>query len=207
MLQYSTVEPRTLDLLKKLMQLPELKDFYLAGGTALALHYGHRLSFDLDLFSTVKFEAEQLIPPLEKFSGFIYSNTHNPVGLFAFIDNVKVDFVKHHNFPLIDIPFVEDGIRLISIHDIMAMKIAAILRRAVKKDFWDISELLYHYTIEDFINCYNRKYPNQQLLISIPTALTYFVDAEESEEPISLKGQTWKNVKKHIQQMVNDYLR
>ncbi len=89
----------------------------------------------------------------------------------------------------------------------MAMKISAILKRGVKKDFWDVAELLQHYSIEDFIDCYNKKYPNQQLLISIPQALTYFADAEESEEPISLKNQTWMDVKRQIQQKVNDYLK
>ena len=208
MLQYSTVESHTLDILKELMQLPELKDFYLVGGTALALYYGHRVSVDLDLFSITDFKREELLPTLEKnFTRFTYNNAHNPVGLFAFIDDIKVDFVKHHYFPLIDHPVIENGIRLISIHDIMAMKIAAILKRGVKKDFWDISEILNHYTIEDIIDCYNRKYPNHQLLISIPQALIYFADAEESEEPVSLKGQTWDGVKKHIQQKVNDYLK
>jgi predicted nucleotidyltransferase component of viral defense system len=178
MLQYSTVEPRTLDILRQLIQIPELKNFYLVGGTALALYYGHRKSIDLDLFSAVDFQNDEILPALEKIPGFAYSNIHNPV-----------------------------GIRIFNVRDIIAMKISAVLKRAVKKDFWDISELLYHFTIEDFINFYNSKYPNQQLLISIPQALTYFADAEESEEPSSLKGQTWKGVKKHIQQKVNDYLR
>ena len=102
---------------------------------------------------------------------------------------------------------MEDGIRLLSKPDIIAMKIAAILRRAVKKDFWDIAELLQHYSVEEFIRFYTKKYPNQQLLISIPHALIYFIDAEESEEPVSLKGQTWNSVKKLIQQKVNDYLK
>jgi hypothetical protein len=43
-------------------------------------------------------------------------------------------------------------------------------------------------------------------MITIPQALVYFEDAEESEEPISLKGQTWEGVKKFIQQKVNDFL-
>jgi predicted nucleotidyltransferase component of viral defense system len=207
MLQYSTVEPRTLDILRQLIQIPELKNFYLVGGTALALYYGHRKSIDLDLFSTVDFQNDEILPALEKIPGFAYSNIHNPVGIFAFIDDIKVDFVKYHYYPLIASPVIEDGIRIFNVRDIIAMKISAVLKRAVKKDFWDISELLYHFTIEDFINFYNSKYPNQQLLTSIPQALTYFADAEESEEPSSLKGQTWKGVKKHIQQKVNDYLR
>jgi len=207
MLQYSTVEPRTLEILKSLMQIPALKDFNLVGGTALALYFGHRVSVDLDLFSTTVFDNEFLVELLEKkFPGFTYRNTHNPIGLFGSIDGIKVDFVKHHHHPLIEKIITEDGIRLVSIPDIMAMKIAAILRRGVKKDFWDIAELLQHYTVEDFINYYTKKYPGQQLLVSVPFALTYFIDAEESEEPVSLKGQTWSAVKKSIQQKVNEFL-
>lgn len=89
----------------------------------------------------------------------------------------------------------------------MAMKVAAILKRAVKKDFWDISELLDHYSMNELVDSYNKKYPNHQLLISIPQALTYFVEAEESEDPVSLKGQTWTTVKKKISQKVNSYLK
>ena len=81
------------------------------------------------------------------------------------------------------------------------------MRRAVKKDFWDIAELLQHYGIEDFIGFYEKKYPSQQLLISIPQAIIYFDDAEDSEDPVSLKGQTWGSVKRTIQQKVSEYLK
>jgi len=49
MLQTKAVEPGTLSLLKELMAVPSLKGYYLAGGTALALVYGHRVSLDLDI--------------------------------------------------------------------------------------------------------------------------------------------------------------
>jgi predicted nucleotidyltransferase component of viral defense system len=61
--------------------------------------------------------------------------------------------------------------------DIIAMKIFAMLKRAVKKDFWDLEELLQHYSLEDCIEAYYKKYPSHQLLISIPHAITYFTDA------------------------------
>lgn len=207
MLQYSTIEPRTLELLKKLMSLPDLEMFNLAGGTALALYYGHRLSVDLDLFSTTQFQSDILLPHLEKeFPEFTY-NSPSAIGVFGFIGDVKVDFIRYDSHPLIGQINTEDGIRLLSIADIMAMKVAAILKRAVKKDFWDIAEILDHHTVDDLIDCYNTKYPNKQLLISIPQALTYFVEAEESEVPVSLKGQTWTSVKKRIQLKVKNYLK
>ena len=91
--------------------------------------------------------------------------------------------------------------------DIIAMKIFAILQRAQKKDFWDLAELLQHYGFKQSVEAYTEKYPNNQMLISIPYAVTYFEDAEESEEPISLKGQTWESVKKIVQKKVNEYFK
>lgn len=190
------------------MELPELSDFLLVGGSALSLQYGHRISVDLDLFSSMNFDNQSFVRMLEKsFKGFTYRNVNNPVGLFGYIDKVKVDFVKYHHHPLIDKALVTEGIRFASIPDIIAMKVNAVMKRGVKKDFWDIAELLQHYNIKDFISFYEKKYPSQQLLISVPQAITYFDDAEESEDPISLKGQTWESVKKIIQQKVSAYLR
>jgi predicted nucleotidyltransferase component of viral defense system len=93
-----------------------------------------------------------------------------------------------------------------SIEDIIAMKVQAVLGRGKKKDFWDIAELLNHYSLENFIEFHTQKYKSQNLLISIPHALTYFSDADESEDPVSLKGQTWESVKSEIQKKVREYL-
>jgi predicted nucleotidyltransferase component of viral defense system len=189
------------------MQMPELQDFYLVGGTCLSLRYGHRISVDIDLFSTNNFENDQIISALEReFETFQYKNANNPAGIFGFIGNLKVDLVKHYYFKQIGTAIIEDGIRMFSDKDIIAMKVFAILKRAQKKDFWDIAELLQHYTIQDFIDYYTEKYPSHQLLISIPQALTYFSEADEGEDPISLKGQNWESVQKIIKNKVSEYL-
>ncbi|MDA1006243.1 MAG: nucleotidyl transferase AbiEii/AbiGii toxin family protein [Verrucomicrobia bacterium] len=67
MLQEQAVAPHTLGLLKRLS--PELArhGFYLAGGTALALRLGHRLSIDLDFFSAQKFNPPSMADALENF--------------------------------------------------------------------------------------------------------------------------------------------
>ncbi len=206
MLHHSTVEPATLDILKKLLSISELKNFFLVGGTCLSLRYGHRTSVDLDLFSIADFDNEEIITAIKRhFPQFTYKS--NRVGVFGFIDGLKVDLVKHYFFKQIDTPIIEDGIRMFGDKDIIAMKVFAILKRAQKKDFWDIAELLQHYSIQDFIDSYNEKYPNTQLLISIPHAITYFLDAEESEAPVSLKKQTWVSIKKSIKKKVSDYLK
>ena len=208
MLQTQTVKPWTLDILRRLMKVDELSTFQLVGGTALSLQYGHRISADLDLFSTKEFETQFIATVLERhFQNFTYLNVTNPIGLFGYIGDVKVDFVKYHHYPAIQEPKEIQGIRFMSIPDIIAMKVNAVLKRGVKKDLWDIAELLQHYSIRDFITFYQQKFPSQQLLISIPQALTYFDDAEETEDPVSLKGQTWESVKNFIRQKVRDYLR
>ncbi len=208
MLQTGTVEPHTFQVLKNLMQQPALNSFYLVGGTCLTLRYGHRTSVDLDLFSVEDFNNQELNNSLQQ-SGIAFSsnNLQNPIGLFGYIDNIKIDFVRHHFFQQIDKEVIEDGIRMFGDRDIIAMKMFAILQRAQKKDFWDLAELLQHYSFNDCVKAYNEKYPNNQMLISKPYAVTYFADAEESEAPISLKGQTWESVKKIIRQKVNDYLK
>ena len=70
------------------------------------------------------------------------------------------------------------------------MKVQAILGRGRKKDFWDVAELLNHFSIADFIQFHEEKYASQNLLISVPQRLTYFADVDESETPVSLKKQT-----------------
>lgn len=207
MLQTQTVEPGTFSLLKRLMNVPELSGFDLVGGTALSLLYGHRKSVDLDLFSPIPFENQTIIEGLENEFGESFDRDKRPskFGIFCYIDKVKVDIVRNPH-PLIGDRQNIEGIRMFSVQDLMAMKIQAILGRGQKKDFWDIAELLHHYSVEDFIRAHQQKYPSQQLLISIPQCLTYFGDADETEVPTCLKGQTWDDIKSIISKKVREFL-
>jgi predicted nucleotidyltransferase component of viral defense system len=208
MLYLQTVEPRTFAILERLQHIPQLQKFYLVGGTALSLKYGHRTSIDLDFFGQLAFDKQEIINALQKEFGndLVYEQHAAQWAVFCFIQNIKIDIVKYDH-PIIFPVEIVDNIRMYSIPDIAAMKVNAILGRGKKKDFWDIYELLHEYTIDNLIDFYNKKFPTQQLLISIPSAMTYFQDAEETEEPVSLKGQNWKMIKNYIQRKVSDYLR
>jgi predicted nucleotidyltransferase component of viral defense system len=196
MQQIETVEPNAFSVLTQLMEIPELKDFSLVGGTALSLLYGHRKSVDLDLFSEKPFENSGIIDALKKkfHEKFIMEEKAPRFGVFGYIDNIKVDIIRHPH-PLIRPLQKVDNIRFFSTEDIIAMKVQAILGGGKKKDFWDIAELLNHYTIGDFITFHKEKYSTHNLLIRVPQAITYFADAEESEDPISLKSRTGKRFK------------
>ena len=208
MLHIEAVEPGTFALLKRLQCLPELNNFFLVGGTALALKFGHRTSVDLDFFTHLPFEKKKLIDALEQEFGkeFEYSANSAMWAVFCFIRNIKVDIVRYEH-PVIAPTEDVDSVRMYSTPDIAAMKLNAILGRGMKKDFWDIYELLHHYTLEQLIGFWYAKYPKQALLISIPQSLTYFADADGSEKPVSLKGQSWEKVKTFIQRKVNEYLK
>lgn len=208
MLYTSTVHEGTLALLRELMQIPELGVFSLVGGTALALKFGHRISEDIDLFTESDFDKPEVYKTLQTHFGdrLYYEERGNPLGIFCYINDIKVDLVKHKH-PLLYPVIVEEGIRMYADRDIMAMKVATVLRRAKKKDFWDISELLDPYSVDDFVKSFYQKFRDQLLLISIPQAMTYFADAEADDNPISLKGQTWESVKNNIKQHVNNYLK
>jgi len=160
------------------------------------------------LFSNKPFENETIISGLEEKFGstFVNRSTNPRFGIFGFIENLKVDIVRHPH-PLIRPELTIDDIRMFSTEDIIAMKVQAILGRGKKKDFWDIAELLQHFYIADFIQFHKEKYTTQNLLITVPQAIIFFADAEESEDPISLKNQTWNEVKKSITAEVSSYLK
>jgi predicted nucleotidyltransferase component of viral defense system len=208
MLYFETIEPDTLDLLNRLMALPELEEFILVGGTALSLRYGHRKSIDLDLFSKNEFDNQQLKDLLTKyFDNFQSSGSNTAPGVFAYFGEIKVDFVKYHYHKIIRPVEISKAIRIMSSEDIAAMKIFAILQRARKKDFWDISLLLDKFGLDKIMKYYFEKFPQNQTLITIPQALLYFDDAENDEDPVSLQKQTWGNIKKNIQNHVNNFLK
>ena len=207
MLQLTTVEPSTFAILKDLMSIPEMEDFYLVGGTALSLMYGHRISEDLDLFSTTQFDNVEISDVLvQRFGDSLSIRTSSRFGIFCYINDAKVDIVRYPH-PLIRPTLAVEGIRMVSMEDIVAMKVQAVLGRAKKKDFWDIAELLKHFTIDDFIKFHKEKFATQNLFITVPQAISYFADADESEDPISLKNQTWESVKTEIQNKIADFLR
>lgn len=189
------------------MKIPELANFYLVGGTALALKYGHRISIDLDLFSDIPFERQVVIDTLqEKFGkSFEHDGSFSKWGVFGYIENIKVDIV-YYPHSLLSPYVIEDDIRFASDRDLIAMKVQAILGRGKKKDFWDIAEILKHFSMQEIIHFHKAKYPGQMLRITIPQALVYFVDAENSVSPVSL-NMNWEEVKTLIKQKVNDYLK
>ncbi len=198
MLQTNVLQPRTLDILKKVMGNPAFSQYILVGGTALALKMGHRLSIDLDFFSFQPIDHEAIKIELEQI-GVLSENYRNKIMLRVDVDAVRMDFVTY-KFDLLKPLIVSDGIRMASVEDICGMKFEAIKNRGLKKDFYDLYFLLKEFSIKDMLKFHASKYPgtNQfQMLMS----LRYFDDADKSESPVLLKDKnvSWQNVKKVIE--------
>ncbi len=205
MLQTQSVYPATLALLKKLMSFAPLADFNLVGGTALALQFGHRISVDLDFFTENAFDVDDLKRKIIDEFGeeHIIWQLEKEYTLLLTINGIKVD-ILHYPYPLIDAVLVEDNIRMLSPKDISAMKLSAVSKRGAKKDFFDIYELLRHYSLVDMFSYYEEKFKNTALSF-IARSLLYFDDAEIQEDPIMVKDYDWIQVKKEITRQVSRY--
>lgn len=202
MLHPATVEPATLELLTRLMQVPSLEPFALAGGTNLSLRFGHRLSIDLDLFTNKSFSEQTLFDELLTTYPTTVKTDQAKNTLSLLIDGVKVDLLAHR-YPLVSSFAEEQGIRFWSVEDVIAMKLGAVSGRGAKKDFWDLAELLNHFSLADMLGFFTAKYANSDPGYVV-RSLTYFDDAEPQADPIVLNGSMWPDVKQRVLQAVRD---
>ena len=195
MLSYQTIEPHTLELLKKLTAEPFLAKARLVGGTALALQYGHRMSIDLDFFGDIKEDSIVIRDILRTIGPIsVYKETTN-IKIYS-VNGIKVDFVNY-KYPWIDSVIEKDGLRLASPKDIAAMKINAIEGRGTKKDFIDMYFLLQHYTLDDILKFYAEKYPENSIFRGL-MSLSYFEDAEDELMPKMFSNIRWDDMKQFI---------
>ena len=199
MLQYQTIYPATLQLLKDLQLLELLKECRLVGGTALALQLGHRRSVDLDFFGTVPQTPDELQDLLRENHDVTIVKESKNIHIYL-IDGVKVDIVNY-KYDWIDTPVEEDGIRLADVKDIAAMKVAAIIGRGTKKDFIDMNRLLQIFSLKEILDMYMQKYPDGSLFIAIKS-LSYFEDAESDPMPFMFDDTDWGIVKANIREAI-----
>jgi predicted nucleotidyltransferase component of viral defense system len=195
MLQYQTVEPATLGLLKRIQDLPIFSSHRLVGGTSLALQFGHRLSIDLDFFSENLIEHEEILINIKPLGKVDIVSKSKYISCF-YIDDIKVDFVSLP-YKWIDEPILKDSIRLASIKDIAAMKLAAITNRGSKKDFIDLELLINQMGLSQMMNLYHEKYPDGMEMLVL-RSLVYFDDADIQPDPVMLVPYDWRKVKKLI---------
>ncbi len=200
MLQLRTVEPGTLGLLKSLQAHPALERHFLVGGTSLALQLGHRVSIDLDLFTHQPFEADALIETL-RLDYQVQPLTVTNTICISVIEGIKVDFV-HFRYPF-SFPLLKtDGLKLADMRDVAPMKLDAVTKRGSKKDFYDMYYLFEQFEPQQILEWYSQMFKHSTSF-HVVRSLTYFEDAELTEEPIAFdKKLTWDKVKKRLVEVV-----
>ena len=205
MLHTQTIDGSTLELLKSLQQKEYLNDFFLVGGTALALYYGHRKSIDIDLFTNHAFDASWLVEQIQQDYPiqlhFTSTNT-----LKGSINNVKVDLIAHR-YHYLEEPLVIDDLKILAEIDLIAMKLNAISVSGQRsKDFIDIFFALERHSIAEMINAYQMKY-GQQGDMHVLKSLVFFDEVDLSDWPILIKapGLKWNKVKAKIGKKVLEY--
>ncbi len=185
------------------MTKPYVDPFFLVGGTALALQFGHRVTVDLYLFTISEFDKDELLYLLKKEFDVIVEVV-SPSIFITRINGVKVDFV-HFRYKIIFPELNIEGIRMLDIRDIAPMKLDAITKRGSKKDFFDMFYLLKKISLTEILDLYKGKFEAHEIFHVIKS-LTYFDDAEDEPYPILFdKTDTWHKVKTTMEKEVRKH--
>jgi hypothetical protein len=203
-LKLEVLPENQLQLFHSLSKMDWISDFYLAGGTALALHLGHRQSIDFDFFSGKIFVNDKIIHHLKQLGSVeLFSEDQDTIN--AAVDNIRISFF-YYNTPLLDKLLMYKNISIAALLDIVLMKLAAISGRGSKKDFIDLYFLLPYFELSDLFKKFHMKFGKESTNIyHLLKSLVYFDDAEDQPSPVMIKPISWAEVKQHIVDQVKNY--
>jgi hypothetical protein len=212
-------------VLTTLRGIIQANQFLLAGGTALALQKGHRISYDLDFFTLLSFSNDKLISEIKKTAMAAPLPEHllsagllldfqivaeEEGSLTLEIERVKVSFFRYE-YPFLDRIVEIKQTRMAGVLDIAAMKVIAIIQRGAKRDFIDLytilQEIPFHKLAGHMIKRFGKERVNP---VQMGKSLVYFADADTNPEPAYRKGVglSWEDVRKffrtHVKQFVFD---
>jgi hypothetical protein len=178
---------------------PPIRQFYLGGGTALALQIGHRISGDFDFFSPDDFSESALAERLSALGTFQLEQKAERT-LVGILDGVKLSFLGYR-YPLLK-PLTEvSGVGMAAVADVVCMKLDAIASRGTKRDFIDVYFVAKEvFPLPAIMDLFRKKYVSVNYnLIHVRKSLTYFEDAEDEPMPRMLKLVDWNEVKRFFE--------
>lgn len=186
---------KTKKALKALSRLEFIPQFYLAGGTGLALQLGHRFSQDLDFFSPKKFNEDEIIKQLSTLKNFqLYIRDKGTI--IGFLNKVKISFFLYE-YNLLEDLLKFENINLAHYLDIACMKISALNSRGTKRDFIDLYFVLKLINLKNLLKKFKKKYKGIKFnLFHLKKSLIYFEDAENEPMPKMIKKVNWEEIKK-----------
>lgn len=189
-----TLLPDTINAIKIASKSVTIKQAYLAGGTALALYLGHRISVDLDFFTQNNFDEQALNLEFSKFPEY-KENRLAWQTVLGSIGETKFS-IFYYKYKIIDKLTDFMGIKIVGKKDIAAMKILALSDRGTKRDFIDIYFLSKEFSFENIFDFYDKKFGDlDNKIYHFIKSLNYFVDADMDKIPNMLVPVDWNNVK------------
>jgi len=195
---WEAVPPLLRDLLAEIGQMPFASRFYLAGGSALALRLGYRVSVDLDFFSDIDevgddtraeivaaFKQSRAAEVLENvFGNLLMEVEGTPVGFFSY------------GYPLLEPPAEVLGVRVAGLLDIGMMKLDALISRGARKDFYDLYFIARQIPLEEMLHQGPVKYPYaRDYEMMALTSLTDFDNANRDVVVETFDRVSWEAVK------------
>jgi len=207
MLHRHILEPPQLRALELLSDPSRKRRLHLGGGTAIALHLGHRRSVDLDWFAPEPIgDPARLAASLRREKVPFVTTSMAEGTLHGEVCGVATSFLDYP-YPRLD-PLLraKEGFRLASLGDLGCMKLSAIVDRGAKKDFVDVYALLTKRSLVDWLALYSRRFhaadPGHVLV-----ALAYFDDAERTPMPRMEWSVSWTEIQRTIERAVRDVSR
>lgn len=206
----STVPPKLLRVIDALVQAGIPQDFYLAGGTGLALLLGHRHSVDLDWFSrTNRLDFTGRRSLLSRFRRLARwqlieakdGTVHGSIG------TVRVSFFWYPE-PLVR-PLVKRGVlRMAAVEDIGLMKIGAVIGRGSRKDFVDLYAICRQVPLSRLLAMGRKKFRHSRdFILQALKALRFFEDAEREPSLETPPALGWPRVKAFFMREVDSLSR
>lgn len=188
-------------------------EFYLGGGTGLALQIGHRDSIDFDFFSNNPFDPNVMIQRLTKiFDNKLFSVTQVEKNTLSILlqSEIKISFITYEYkllSPLISTKYMN----IASVPDIACMKLSTIMQRSTLKDYVDLYEIMKIYSLEELLLFMKKKYPIIDSAV-ILKSLSYLEDItdeplryydEKLKPSLNILKQFFQNeVKKYINKII-----
>lgn len=158
------------------------REFYLVGGTAIALYLGHRRSIDYDLFKRNPIDHQKNLKKFEKANKQVLVTRHNAFQMNLMVDGVKVTFFQY-SYDIEAKQEFEKIFRLPSLLDLAAMKAFAIGRRSKWKDYVDLYFLITeHFSISQISRRAEEIFGGLFLEKQFRAQLVYFEDVDYTEE-------------------------
>jgi hypothetical protein len=200
---WNVIDETRQSVLRTILSSPPVENNYLAGGTALALLFGHRESIDFDWFTAEPFTPDQIETNLSEKGQLMITEakTNTFHGIF---NGVQVTWLYYPR-PLLE-PLISSDIpqlKVASIIDIGLMKLIAASQRGAKKDFIDLYVIAQNaFSLASLIERLPEKFPDTSInYYHIVKSLIYFDDAEQEPMPRMLQAVDWTMVKDYFIRM------